>query len=563
MAGYKIKYFSKSYLFLLFFISTIFLGMQRSDPEKGGATKVHVEHADSTLVQTKSNVFILLGNVRFRHDSTFMYCDSAYLYNESNSLEAFGQVRVEQGDTLFLYGNFLRYEGNRSLAQMRENVRMVSNDEVTLFTEFLDYDRDKNIGYYFNGGMIVDSINELTSIYGQYSPDTRIAFFKENVKLVNPQFVLTSDTLKYSTETKIADILGSAVIDSDSGMIYTDRGWYNTMLEESMLFDRSVVVSKDETKTITADSMFYAKADGALEAFGDMILNDTAKKVIIMGDYGFYDEVSNYAFTTDRAQMIEYSQTDSLFLHGDTLKMETIGDHRIIKAYYGVRFFRNDLQGVCDSMQFNTTDSLLYLYKNPILWNSNYQINGDTIRIVFGDSTLNRVDVLNYAFTIEQKDTTTYYNQVKGRFLHAHFLANELSRIDVKGATESIYYPIDDADGSFVGRYKVISDNMVIWVEDRSPVRIKWFPELTSEMLPIPDLNPESKFLTGFIDYNYLRPKNRYDIFNVVQMKEEDKPVPRRQRGQHIRLNAQREMPDHDHDGHDHEGAPEDNHDHD
>lgn len=539
---------------LLFISVAILSAMQQNPSPEKGVTRIYMEHADSTIFEKDMNpdIHLLMGNVVFRHDSTFMYCDSAYLYNESNSLEAFGQVRIEQGDTLFIYGDFLKYEGNIQLAQMRENVRMVNNDEVTLFTDFLDYDRIKNIGYYFNGGMIVDSLNELTSIYGQYSPETKIAFFKEDVRLVNPQFVLTSDTLEYSTETKIAIILGAAVIESDSGKIYSERGWYNTENDESMLYDRSIVISKDETKNITADSLYYNKFEGYMEAYGDMILNDTAKKVILTGNYGYYDELINYAFATDSAQMIEYSQKDSLFLHADTLKMLTIGEEREIKAYHGVRFYREDLQGVCDSMQFNTIDSLLYLYKNPILWNTGYQLNGDTIRIIFNDSTIEKVDVLNYAFAIEEKDST-YFNQLKGRNLYAYFLDGELDRIDIYGAAESIYYPIDEADMSFIGRNKTIgSDNMHIWINNRKPVKLLWHPTPQSEMLPLPDLNPENKFLQGFINYNYLRPINKESIFYKVEMKAEDIPPQRRRKGEHLHQNQDAQhSEDHDH-AHDH-----------
>ena len=548
MAGCKTNPSSKTYLFLIFFFSTILLGMQQNTPQEKGVSKVSVEYADSTVFMESVNpdAIVLKGNVRFRHDSIFMFCDSAYYYRLSNSLEAFSNVRVEQGDTFFIYGKYLKYDGNSNLAQMRENVRMVHNDEVTLFTEHLDYNRTQNIGYYFDGGMIVDSINELKSVYGQYSPDTKIAFFKEDVKLVNPQFVLTSDTLKYNTDNKIADILGYSEIVADSGFIYSNRGWYNTVTGQSTLYDRSIVVSKDETKTITADTLFYDRQEGFLEAYGEMIICDTVQKVNVLGNYGYYDEITDYAFATDRAQLIFYPNgSDSLFAHADTLKLETIEEKRVMKAYYGVRFYREDMQGVCDSLQFNTADSTLYFYKNPILWNTGYQINGDTIKTVFNDSTIERMEVLNYAFAMEMKDAT-YYNQQKGRFLYAYFTAGELKQIDVRGATESIYYMIDEKDASFIGRYKVISDNLTIRVRDRKPIELKWFPENEEELLPIPDLTPENKFLQGFIDYNYLRPQSKEDIFIDVQMKEEDIPVPRRAKGQHLQTNASEE--DHSHD---------------
>ncbi|GHT08218.1 hypothetical protein FACS189432_01070 [Bacteroidia bacterium] len=502
-------------------------------PKNEKVTKVVVENADSLELSQKNNpdTWVLRGNVIFRHDSVYMYCDSAYMYELTNSLDAFSNVVIKQGDTISMYGDFLNYDGNISLAKMRENVRM-ENRDVTLFTDNFDYDRIQNMAYYFDGGMMVDSINELTSIYGQYSPDTKIAFFKDQVHLTNPQFDLTSDTLKYHTESKVANILGPTVIESDSGTIYSTRGWYNTIIEESMLYDRSLVVSKDKTKTVTADSLFYNKSDGFVEAYGNMFLNDTVKKIILTGNYGYYNEVTKYAFATDSAQMIEFSRKDSLFLHADTLKMETIGEEREVKAYHGVRFYRIDIQGVCDSLQFNTVDSILKLYQNPILWNTEYQINGDTIKILFNDSTVERMYVLNYAFAMQEVDTT-YFNQLKGRNLTAYFVGGELDKIDIEGSAESLYYPIDDKNVSFIGRYKAESDDISVKIKNRKISRTVWYPTPQSETLPIPDLNPENKFLKDFKDYNYLRPQNREDIFTKVIMKTEDVPPPRRVHGQH------------------------------
>jgi lipopolysaccharide assembly outer membrane protein LptD (OstA) len=402
---------SKTATFCLLFIAWVAMSMQQNPSPKRKGTVIYTEHADSMIHTEEDNpdIHVLRGNVKFRHDSTYLYCDSAYLYQTTNSLEAFSNVRIEQGDTLFIFGDRLFYDGNQSLAEMRDNVRMENND-MTLFTDNFNFDRVKNIGYFFDGGMLVDSINELTSVYGQYSPATKIAHFQRKVTLINPQFVLTSDTLIYNTADKIASIVGPSVIESDSGTIYSSRGWYNTVTEESMLFDRSLVVSKNKSKTMTADSLLYNSFNAFAEAFGNMVLNDTLKKVILMGGYGYYDEIADFAFATDSAQTIKYSQGDSLFLHADSIQMKTIDEENEIKAYYGVRFYNENLQGVCDSLQFNTRDSILYMYKNPILWNAGYQIVGDTIKVLFNDSTIERVNVLNYAFAFEEKGSN-YYNQ--------------------------------------------------------------------------------------------------------------------------------------------------------
>jgi lipopolysaccharide export system protein LptA len=515
---------------LLFILSALLSGMQQapSSPPAGKKNTVVMEYADSTVFEKDNNpdIHVMRGNVRFRHDSAYLYCDSAYFYESDNSLEAFSNVRIEQGDTLSIYGKYLIYQGNLNLAKMRDDVRM-ENRNNTLFTDHLDYDRNRDLAYFFDGGMLVDTINELTSTYGQYSPTTQLALFKDQVTLTNPQFILHSDTLLYNTSDKVATIVGPTLIESDSATIHSSNGRYNTQTDEATLYDRSTVTSKDLTKTITADTLFYNRRTGFGEAFGNMLLNDTVKKIILTGNYGYFDDARQFAFATDSAQAIEYSQKDSLFLHADTLQMLTLDTERELKAFYGVRIFRTDLQAVCDSLQFNTRDSTLYLTKNPILWNTGYQLTGDTIHILFNDSTLERVHVLQRAFAIEEKDTT-YFNQIKGKNLTAFFLNGEMHRIYVEGSTESIYYPLEDNGAEFLGRNKTESAYMTILIEERKPSEIRWWPTPTAEILPIPDLNPEQKFLKDFVNYNYLRPFNRLDIFTPTVFKTEDIPAPRR-----------------------------------
>lgn len=514
--------FTVAFCFLFVFFIVFSSAQTPGSPTSHQVTQVYIIAADSGLHDQDRlpNINILYGNVIFRHDSVFMYCDSAYLNQKDNNLEAFGNIRMEQGDTLFVYGDYLKYEGNIQLAVLRNNVQMI-NKNVTLFTDSFNYDRLANIGYFFDWGKIVDEENELESIYGQYSPATKEAFFNKEVKLTNSKFILTSDTLKYRTDTKIATILGPSVIESDSGIVYSQRGWYNTVTEESRLFDRSTVVSKDQSKTMTADSIYYNRTTGFAEAFGDMFLNDTAKNVILTGNYGYFDDLNKDAMATDSAQVIEYSQGDSIYLHADTLRMITIGENdREIKAYYGVRIYKSDLQGVCDSLQFNTADSLLYMYKDPILWNTGYQMTGDTICIQFNDSTVEKVNVINYAFATEEVDTT-YFNQLKGKNLIASFTGGELSLIEVNGNAETIFYISEEA-GPYIGMNRTISSYLKIEVENRKLGRTVLWPQPQASTKPIPDLTPEMKFLKGFIDFNYLRPKKKEDIFLKIERKESD-----------------------------------------
>jgi Organic solvent tolerance protein OstA len=502
----------------------VFLIAQTSDSISTKTTLVRLEHADVLYFDKEINADaqILSGNVKFRHDGSYMYCDSAYYFEATNSLEAFSNVRMEQGDTLFVYGDYLLYDGNIELARLRNNVKMVNN-QVTLYTDSLNYSRSNNIGYYFGGGRIVDEENELSSLYGQYSLDVKMSFFKDSVKLNNPQFILSTDTLNYNVESKVATILGPSEIVSDSGTIYSSKGWYDTVNDKSLLLDRSSIVS--ENRILTGDSILYDKFAGIGEVFGNISVQDTAQKVILEGQYGYYDEKIDYTFATDRARFIEYSNIDTLFLHADTLEMSLVdSSYREIKAYHGVRFFRTDLQGVCDSMQFNTRDSVLYMYTDPILWNERYQILGDTILVYLNDSTIDFVHVKDYAFAIQHIDST-YYNQLKGTDLKAYFEGEQVTRIDVSGNAESIFYPQEN-DGAKIGLNDSKSSYLTISLKDGKFDRLNIGTNAIANLTPLPDLKPEQKTLKDFVWYDYLRPLDKDDIFRV--RKKETQTTPRR-----------------------------------
>lgn len=485
-------------------------------------TKVYLEHANTLSFDQAQNpdAQVLVGEVCFRHDSSYMYCDSAYFFEKSNSLEAFSHVRMEQGDTLFVYGDYLHYNGDTQIAHLRDNVRM-ENGQVTLFTDSLNYERISNIGYYFEGGMIVDSLNQLSSFYGQYSPATKLAIFNDSVRLENPDFTLYSDTLHYQTDTKLATILGPSVIVSDSGTVRTSLGWYDTEQNKALLLDRSTIESGN--RILSGDSIAYDRNSGFGEVFGNMCLQDTLQQVMLEGQYGFYNEKTEYAFATDSARFLEYSQGDTLYLHADTLQMETVDpDTREVKAFHGVRFFRSDLQGVCDSMLFNTRDSVLYLFTEPVVWNEQYQLYGDTILIYLNDSTIDFAHVRQFAFAIQQVDSVSF-NQLKGTDLKAYFDGKSVRQIDVSGNAESIFYPLEN-DGSMVGMNHTQSGYLSIWVKENKLERLKIWPNPEGTMTPIPDLRPEQKLLKDFYWFDYLRPQDKDDIYQVKKRKVQDVP---------------------------------------
>lgn len=472
---------------------------------------VELKQADLWSKREGFDAEVLTGNVVFFHEGAFMYCDSAYLFQETNTFEAFSNVSMEQGDTIFVYGDYLFYDGNTRLARLRDNIRM-EDQTVTLFTDSLDYDRVANLGYYFDGGMLVDEENELTSFWGQYAPDTKEALFSDSVKLVNEDYTIFADTLKYNTESKVADILGPSRIVSDSGYIHTDRGWYNTVTEDSKLLNRSEVYSNDGMKVLIGDTIYYNRLTGEGEVFGDMYLEDIDQKAILRGDYGFYNEQTEYGLATDSAYVIDYSQQDSLFLHGDTLVMSTDSVYRDIKAYHNVRFWRFDVQGVSDSLHYSSRDSIIYMVGNPVVWNESNQILGYQIDVYLNDSTIEKAHIKDFALAIQQRDVDDQYNQLSGREMTAFFNNGEIYNVLVEGNAMSLYYLVED-DGTVIGLNKTESPYLSMDIEEEKLQKLKLWPATTAVTTPLPQLIPEQKRLEGFVWLDYLRPVNSADIF--------------------------------------------------
>jgi lipopolysaccharide export system protein LptA len=490
-------------------------GGQEQQPEKK-KTRVDLLHADVGYANrnVRSDVQVLVGDVRMKHEGMFMWCDSALIYESTNSIEAFGNVRMEQGDTLFIYGDYLFYDGMAQLAQLRENVKMI-NRNINLMTDSLNYDRVFNLGYYFEGGMLTDEENVLTSDWGEYSPATKLSVFNHEVTLVNPRFTLTSDTLKYHTETKIATILGPSEIVSDQNHIYSERGFYDTAHDVAELLDRSVLTN--EGKRLVGDSLFYDRKIGFGEAFDHVVMNDTINKNMLTGDYCLYDEPTGYAMATKQAVAIDYSQGDSLFIHGDTLKMltfhiDTDSLFREVRAYHKVRMYRTDVQGVCDSLVFNSKDSCITMYTDPILWNERQQLLGEEIRIYMNDSTIDWAHIINQALTVEMKDSL-HYNQITGKEIKAYFEEGQMHKIDVIGNVLVVYYP-EEKDSTIIGMNTSETSLLNIYLHERKIEKMVMSPKSNGTLYPMDQLPADKMKLPNFQWFDYIRPINKDDIFD-------------------------------------------------
>lgn len=488
-----------------------------------GESRIFLLHSDRLFHDTEidAQAQILVGNVQFRHDDVFMYCDSALFYEASNSLDAFGNVRMVQGDTLSLTGDILYYDGLDKLARVRNNVVLV-HGQMTLYTDSLDYDRLYNVGYFFEGGHLITQDNDMTSDWGEYRPQTKVAVFNYNVHLVSPappqqaRTTLLTDTLYYNTVTSVANARGPSTIDDGGCHIYTEMGYVNSKNNNLTLLNRSEM--SNNGKKLIGDSIVWNSVDSIGEAFGNVFYSDMLNNNAMTGNYCYYNDRMGYTLGTDSACILDYSQgADTMYMHGDSIKMftyniNTDSAYRTMHAYNHVRMYRRDMQGVCDSLVYLTNDSMMIMYKDPIVWTGSQQLLGEEIQAFMNDSTIDSIYVLRQTLSCERMDSL-HYNQVAGQEMHSYMENGELKMTHVIGNVIVNYFPLDE-DSLMVAMNHIESTEMKMFMGENRRMRKIWMPAATGTFYPIPMIPGNVRFLENFQWFDYVRPQNPQDIFN-------------------------------------------------
>lgn len=484
--------------------------------------RVYLVHADElTYDRWRNNgAQVLRGNVQFEHDGARLYCDSANYFETVNSFEAWGNVKMVQGDTLSLSSDYGFYDGDAKRLEAKtftSGQRVVlRNRTTTLYTDTLYFDRIDNMGYYDDGGKLVDNTTTLTSVHGEYHTDSKDAFFMQDVVMLDPNFNLTTDTLVYNTQTKMAHIVGPSDIVSGKSHIYSELGYYNTATEQAELLKRSRL--DNEGRTLVGDSIWYDGVKGVSEAFVNVIYTDKVNKNSLYCNYGYYNDSTGYAMCTDSAMAVDFSQTDSLYMHADTFKvfsynLNTDSVYRVLHAYNKVRAYRIDIQAVCDSLVYNSLDSCMTLYRDPIVWNLNQQLLGEEIKVYMKDSVIDHAHVISQAFSIEKLREDKVYNQVSSQEMFAFFLKGEMHEARAVGNVQVVFYPEDDSDSSYVGLISMTTEQLKMFFDKRKLDYI-WAPAPDGIMYPMSQIPPEKRYLEDFNWFDYVRPVSKQDIFN-------------------------------------------------
>ncbi len=435
------------------------------------------------------------------------------MYPSTNTIEAFGSVRIRQGDTLNLYGDYLNYNGNTQLARVSGDTVQLINKDIILTTDQLYFDRSSQEASYFTGGLIESrsDSNLLRSERGYYNTRSRIFTFKDSVVLTNPDFRMTADTLLYHSHTEIVEFLGPTFIYGEDNLIYCENGWYKTIQDQSKYYNNAYLIS--DGRKLEGDSMYYDRKLGYGRARGNMQITDTAQNILLNGQFGEIFELQDSAIVYDRSLLTQAFESDSLFVHADTFKVFTVNDTtKVMLAYYGVRIYKPDIQGRCDSMIYLVSDSTIKMLVEPILWSGENQLTAREIHLFIKEQSLHSIFMQEEAFIISQVDQEKY-NQIKGKEMTGYLRNKKLHKVLVRGNGQTTYYGQDDED-KFIGVNVAESSDIDIYMKDSAIRSITFINKPEASMHPMGELDSVKELrYNGFLWEIEKKPASKADLF--------------------------------------------------
>jgi lipopolysaccharide export system protein LptA len=495
----------------------------------------------------------LIGDVEFKHDNVLMFCDSAYFY-KNNSLDAFGHIHIQQGDSLNLFGDSLKYDGNTKKAIITHNVSVLKGD-MQLTTDQLNYDVSTSIGYYITPARIVNKDNTLTSEQGYFFGKSNDLTFKKNVVLTNPQFVINCDTMRYNTSSKYTYFIGPTTIKSKENIIYCEDGWYDTFKDQSRFSKHSYILTKEQK--MFGDSLYYDRKKGVGKAVKNVEIIDTIQNLNIKGDFASHFEAKDLSIVTGNALLTQIYNKDTLYLHADTLKAigtnkanqtnqknnlniskdkkteplnkknivdnsktskydttyqiaKEVPDNKQLFAYHRVKFFKNDIQGKCDSLIYTMVDSTMKLFGKPTLWSDENQLTADSIQLITGSKSLKSIELKGSAFIVSQEDSV-HYNQIRGKNMDGHFNNNKLFLVNVIGNGQTIYYLKEKKEIKAVNRADCT--DLRVYLKENKIDRISFITKPDATLFPVDKIELKELKLKDFSWRAEDKPLSAKDIF--------------------------------------------------
>lgn len=536
------------YLFVwILFISGIIVPSciiaQRNPDTTRTFKRVEILFAEKeTYLKSDSNKSYItyVGNVQMKQDNTLFFADSLILTQQENLVEAFGNVRINDADTIQVSAQYLKYLGKEKRAFLQKKV-VLKDGKGILTTDDLEYDTQLKIGIYRKGGRVVNKKTTLVSQEGFYYGETKDVIFKKQVVFTDPEKTIRADTLQYNTAAEMVTLLSPTIIKEGKRTIRATDGLYDLKQKKGFFNKRPFI--DDSTYTFTANEMAFDDSTGLSEFKGNAVYRskDSANGVDLIANHIKTNNKTNSFLATQKPLLLIKQKRDSVFITADTLfstrlslfqkerKVPFVRDSsfygkslpdstdKMFEAFRNVRIFTDSMQAVGDSLFYSLEDSVFRLFKEPVLWAQQNQVTGDTIYLFMKDGKPEQLRVFENAASIQfvEKD---YYNQISGNSIYGYFTKGRIQVLRAKGSAETIYYAVDE-EKKYAGVNQATSDVVEIWfdpeADDNTPQEVKLLFEVKGSLLPMNSTDHSILRIRKFKWLEEKRPKSKFDILSL------------------------------------------------
>ncbi|MBJ6368349.1 hypothetical protein JF259_09640 [Snuella sp. CAU 1569] len=485
--------------------------------------------------------------VHIVHGSIDLWCDKAIHYDTEKFIEAYGNVKMIEGDTITMTSKYIEYSGKSLLAYASGEV-VLKDPNSTVTSDTLYFDRAKQQAYYRTGGKVVkDSSGTITSRIGRYYMNQKKYQFVTDVVLVNEEATVKSNFFDFYSDTGHAYLYGPSTITTKESVTYCEKGFYDTKTKIGYAIKKARI--DYDNRTVEGDSLYFDNTKSFASATNNITVTDTVNNSIIKGHYAEVFKEKDSVFITKRALAISVQEKDSIYIHGDTLMVTGKPEKRITRAFRNVKIYKSDLSGKADSIHFNQQTGLMQLInisrsgtndafstkRKPILWNIENQMTGDTIHLISNTKTekLDSLIVFNNAFIIS-KDTLSDdgYNQIKGLRLVGLFNEeNTLHQVNINKNAESIFYTRNEKQ-ELIGIDKAKSGSIYMLFSEGDIEEYTRLNQIDGSLFPESKYPERDKRLKDFDWREEERPKSVDDLFkddpplNLPKIKGLDDYVP-------------------------------------
>ena len=474
--------------------------------------KIEILNADYTYANANihPDYWRLIDNVSFLHNNAIMTCDSAYHYTSKNKMVAYGEITINQGDSITLTGKKLTYFGLEDKADIKGNVVLIDN-KMTLKTEQVFYNLKTNIASYPKKGEIINNEKIINSKSGAYYSNIHSFIFKDSVVVISKDYKILTDNMHYNSRSEVTFFFGPSFIISDNKTIYCENGWYDTKTDIAQFRENAYI--KTENYLLKGDSLYYNKNKQYGKAFSNVELIDTIEEMIVYGGVAEYFEAEEKVIISEKPILELLFEKDTLFMHArQFISKQKAGEKKIL-AYNKVKFFKTDFQGKCDSLSYNFTDSVVEMFNSPILWSDSFQITADSLKFLVHKGKISRMFLKPNPMIISQEDTLDY-NQIIGKDMTAYFIDNKMRKMDVNGNGQSIFIIKDDATEDKIGLNYSESSDLILYFKEQKLKEVTYEVKPQSTTTPYKNIEEKNRYLKGFLWRGIEQPKNKEDIFN-------------------------------------------------